>query len=281
MKEVLKKLLRKLGFLDPAFSIYWAAQPRVIAHNILYQVQGAPDGLPIPPLKLRSKVWGEYADISLFLGQTGQIQFLLDTLAECGAHVNEFQAILDFGCGAGRAIRQFPFLNTPLKKAKIFGSDINQEQIQWCRRNLPFAEFEINSPQPPLNYADKEFDLVYTFSVFTHLPESYQRAWIKELARVLKPGGFLLITTCGESYLETMTHDEQERFRDGQLVVRHGEMADKPLTYNECIAFHPPGYLERNLATGFELLRFLPGDSSWYGPRADMDHYFLKKREDD
>lgn len=277
MKDILKRLLRKTGFLDPAFAIYWATQPRVLAHNFLYRVQGAPDRLPIPPLKLRSKVWGQYADIRLFLGQAGQIQFLLDTLKECGVGTGEFEAILDFGCGAGRAIRQFPFLEPPLEKAKIFGSDINAEQVEWCRRNLPFAEFQVNSPYPPLRYADEKFDFIYTFSVFTHLPEASQRAWLAELRRVLKPDGCLLVTTCGESYTEAMTPEERERFRRGEMVVRQGELAEKPATYNECIAFHPPGYLERNLAAGFKLLRFFPGKSSWYGPLADLDHYFLRK----
>ena len=277
MKEIIKHALGKIGLQDAASIAYRAANPRILYHNLKFRLRGAPDRLPIPPARLRTRVWGEYVDIRLFLAQQGQIQFLLDTLSANGARTDEFEAVLDFGCGAGRAIRQFPFLDRPLKKTKIFGTDINPDQIEWCRRNLPFAEFAVNEPHPPLRYRDATFDFIYNFSVFTHLPESLQMAWMEELKRVTKPGGFLLITTCGESYFETLDSDEQEQFRQGQLVVRHGDKATAPETYNECIAFHPRSYVEAKLAHGFKLLHFVPGTSSWHGPRADLDHYFLKK----
>lgn len=218
-------------------------------------------------MKLRLLVWGEYADIRNFFQAQHQAQYLIDVLAQAGAATDDFQAILDFGCGAGRAIRQFPNLKKPLKKAKVCGTDINREQINWCRRNLLFAEFEVNQPYPPLTYSNEKFDFVYTFSVFTHLTESQQYVWINQLSRVLKPGGYLLITTCGESYFETLTENEKEQFREGRLVVRHGDLAGIPSTYAECIA----------LAEGFDLIHFSPGVPSPTGPKGEMDHYFLRR----
>lgn len=277
MKEAIKKLLQKTGLLEPAFILYWTARPSVIAHNIAYWLHGSPDGLPVPPLKLRSKVWGAYTDIHLFLQQEEQIQQLLEVLSVHGADVQNFQSILDFGCGAGRAIRQFTALKEPLKKAKIHGSDINEEQIQWCRQNLPFAEFSINLPHPPLPYADETFDFIYTFSVFTHLSESQQLEWIKELWRVLRPGGYLLLTTCGKAYFDSLSPQEKEEFCCGQLVVRHSEAAGDASLYNECIAFHPVEYLVNQLATDFEVIEFQAGSFPKDGPKLAMDHCFLRK----
>jgi ubiquinone/menaquinone biosynthesis C-methylase UbiE len=64
-----------------------------------------------------------------------------------------------------------------------------------------FAQFEVNGLAPPLAYEANHFDFIYALSVFTHLPESLQTAWMSELARVLKPGGYLLMTTHRECYL--------------------------------------------------------------------------------
>lgn len=277
MKERIKKLLWRAGLLESAFTLYWAARPGAILHNIPYWIKGAPDGLPIPPLGLRSRVWGAYTDIKTFLQQEDQMKQLLDVLERSGARLEEFEAILDFGCGAGRAIRQFPALKERLKRARVHGSDINREQIEWCKRHLPFAEFRLNNPAPPLSYEADTFDFIYTFSVFTHLSESQQREWMDELRRVMKPGGYLLLTTCGEAYFDTLGPQEKEAFRRGRLVVRHGDASGDAERYNECIAFHPKDYLFKELAEGFEVVEFQAGSFPENGPRLAMDHSFLRK----
>ena len=58
------------------------------------------------------------------------------------------------------------------------------ELVDWCRENLPFAEVRRNGAAPPLPAGDSEFSLIYAFSVFTHLGETAQRAWMRELERV-------------------------------------------------------------------------------------------------
>ncbi len=277
MKNSVKEALRRIDFLEVAFCIYWLARPRVVYHNIPYCFRGAEDGLPIPPLRLRSLVWGEYVDLRNFFKEQGQLDYLFEVLAGKGADVEEFRAILDFGCGAGRALRQVPYLKRSLEKATFHGSDINPIQIDWCKRNLPFAQFEVNSATPPLAYSNEQFDFIYTFSVFTHLSEAQQFTWIAELSRVLKPGGYLLITTCGESYFETLSENEKTQFRQDQLVVRHRELAGIPQSYADCIAFHAVSYVRERLTKGFELIHFSPAIASRTGPKGEMDHFFLRK----
>lgn len=52
-------------------------------------------------------------------------------------------------------------------------------------------------------YPDAFFDIVYSVSVFTHLPEEMQLSWLEELRRVAEKGGYLLLTTHGMELLST------------------------------------------------------------------------------
>jgi 2-polyprenyl-3-methyl-5-hydroxy-6-metoxy-1,4-benzoquinol methylase len=284
VRRSLEQKLRELRSLGIASGIRASANPRalyhdtrlklrLLFHNAPYWLKGAPDGLPIPPLKLRRLIWDECADIRVFFQRSARVQYILDVLNHHGANIRSFEAILDFGCGAGCDIRQFRHLTL---KAKVHGTDINPEQIDWCRANLPFADYAVNQPHPPLVYSDEKFDFIYTFSVFTHLSEPQQFMWVNELARVLRPGGYLLITTCGDSYLGLLTQHEREQFRAGRLVVRNAELAGIPSSYGTCIVYHPVEYVKEKLAKGFELIQFSPAEAS--GPVGEMDQYFLKKQ---
>lgn len=151
---------------------------------------------------------------------------------------------VDVSCNTGTAL-----------KRPEHGCDYNAELISWCRKNLSFAQFETNQLTPPLPYDDASFDFVYSVSVFTHLPEPLQFAWISDLERVLKPGGLALITTHGEAALQKLTPSEQCDFRAGKLVVRYEEA---PGT-NLCVTFHPFEYVRGKLAQQFEVIDFAPG----------------------
>lgn len=237
-----------------------------LGRNIQFRLRGAPDGLPIPPDELIASVAG-ICEISWFLeiGRRGA-ESTIRVLERNGVHIADLRSILDFGCGCGRVIRHLGSLKTP----KLYGSDYNGRVIEWCRRNLSFAGFEANGLCPPLNYADEAFDLVYSLSVLTHLPEALQLQWVKELWRVISPGGYLLITTHGESYLSVMLPEEQERFRAGHLVTRSETHAGT----NACATFHPPAYVRRTLADGFDVVDFVP-EGAKGNPHQDV--FLLRK----
>ena len=121
----------------------------------------------------------------------------------------------------------------------------------WCADNLTFADFEVNTLEPPLPYEDDRFDLVYSVSIFTHLDEVLQRPWIEELARVVRPGGLVLVTVTGpELATELLRPEDLERFERGELVVKRSELAGM----NACAAYHPARYIREELARGFELV---------------------------
>ena len=103
--------------------------------------------------------------------------------------------LLDWGCGCGRVTAHFLSVHDGLK---VFGCDIDTEAIAWCNEYLPTGSFTAISPWPPTPYKDAAFDLIVSYSVFTHLTREAQNAWLGEVRRVLAPGGLFLASTHGE-----------------------------------------------------------------------------------
>jgi SAM-dependent methyltransferase len=258
----MRDLLTRAGERDPQGIS--ASLPRLVAEirdlreictRIQYQTAIAPDGLPIPPPELHAIVSGtDGLDAAQFLEVgRGCAEGITKLLGKCQVRLNEQHAILDFGCGCGRIIRHFHTLEGP----RLYGTDYDRRLVEWCQRNLPFAEFGVNNLQPPLTYADDTFDLVYAFSVFTHLSEPLQKSWLSELARVLRPGGYLLMTTQGEPYADQyLAPHEREQFHHGRMVVQQNGRQPGEGSYN---AYHPISYVRETLAKGFEVAEFVPG----------------------
>jgi SAM-dependent methyltransferase len=211
-----------------------------------------PDGLPIPPARLRVLVDG-HGDPDRFLGDAaasaGMIEYTLD---QAGVDLAQLGSILDFGCGCGRVARHWAELEGP----ELHGCDYNPELVQWCGANLLFMAFRVNEAGPPVPYEDASFDLVYAISILTHLTEPLADTWIAEFGRILKPGGLLLVTTHGDKFRDRLTGDEPDRYDRGEMVVQRSRMAGK----NACAAYHPPAYVTGRLLSGFELVTSVTGE---------------------
>jgi len=249
VSEALRATLRRTGLLP------WARRLRLLERRLRFLPEnlrywrGRREELPVPPLALIDLVSGQ-PDIPWFLeGGRRAAASIREALDRQDVRLESLRAILDFGCGCGRVARHWSRV-----PGDVHGCDIHPRLVEWCRRHLDFARFERNHLEPPLPYRDGGFDLVYALSVFTHLPESLQRPWIREMERVLAPGGFLLITTHGDSYVGDLDDRERTAFAAGRLVVREAGEAGS----NLCGAYHPPAHVRSTLAAGFEVLDFRP-----------------------
>jgi SAM-dependent methyltransferase len=220
----------------------------------------APDGLPLPPRPLRFRVAGT-ADIVPFL-QGGELaaDTVRDLLAAGGRPIEQCAAILDFGCGCGRVLRRW----SNLTNTAVYGTDLNPALVAWCQEQLKFASVSVNSPEPPTAYADGQFDAIYAFSVFTHMPADSQRRWLNEFRRILKPGGLLIFSTHGSYYLSRLRESERNQYLKGQMVVRFASASGS----NLCNTFHPETFVRRELATGWNVASFTP-EGARGNPRQD------------
>jgi 2-polyprenyl-3-methyl-5-hydroxy-6-metoxy-1,4-benzoquinol methylase len=286
MKTFLKKIAKGvLRIVAPGAKPYLIAQRleemssklkkrvRLVALNTVSRLKGAPDGLPLPPAQLMFLVQGTTNVREFLTDGRGSAQGILDVLHGSGIDIGSSMRVLDFGCGCGRVIRHLHGMTG----ARFNGSDYNPQLIEWCQRSLRFGQFDVNGVSPPLVYEKEQFDLVYALSVFTHFPEDLQSAWMSELSRVLKPGGHLLMTTQGESFLPHMSEKERRDFRSGCLVVREqGTVGGNPF-----FAVHPPEYVKTHLPPDLAVVSFVPETRRRGQPPSRLcwqDGYVLVKR---
>lgn len=203
-------------------------------------------GFAVPPVELAfdayHKVdWTDYHEV----GQRHAGFFASLIRQHCIAS-DDF-TVLEWGCGPGRLIRHMPGLLAGFDP-RVIGTDYNPATIDWCKAKLPGMEFALNHLAPPLPFPDNSVDATYNFSVFTHLSAEMHEAWIAELYRVLKPGGFLITTTHGDYYRYLMTQkSEVATYERGDLVVQNQFEEGKKWFF----AIHPERYVRDTLLKDF------------------------------
>ena len=123
-----------------------------------------------------------------------------------------YEAVLDVGCGSGRlAVPLTRYLNSA---ARYEGFDLSEAAIDWCRENIsmkfPQFRFQVSdvrnnayarrirrrpkASRYTFPYEDNSFDFVFLTSVFTHMVSADMERYVREIARVTKPGGRCLTT---------------------------------------------------------------------------------------
>lgn len=138
-----------------------------------------------PPESLR-RVGQDFLD-----GGRRNVEMMRTVLLRHGCDLRDANGILDFGCGVGRMIR---WLSDEAAQQPVWGVDIEVAAIRWAQQHLspPFL-FSTCTTAPHLPFDDRSFGLVYAGSVFSHI-EDLADAWLLELRRITRPGGYLYLT---------------------------------------------------------------------------------------
>jgi len=97
--------------------------------------------------------------------------------------------ILDFGCGDGLMTN---YLQEVFFEANVIGVDQSEEKVMRARKNYPGISFQ-HIAQKRLPFADNTFDALVAADVLHHISRSEHQRWLKELMRVLKPGGYFIL----------------------------------------------------------------------------------------
>ena len=158
---------------------------------------------------------------------------------------------LDFGCGAGRVLRHFA---AEAETAELWGCDLNRAAIEWIEENLvpPFHALA-NDAEPPLPFPDGHFDLIWAYSVFTHLGESWSR-WLCELHRLLSADGVLIATVATGEMATTFTGRRFDGDRVGMLVRSPGAAWNVGGPF----VVHSQWWIQAHWGRAFEVVHFGP-----------------------
>jgi ubiquinone/menaquinone biosynthesis C-methylase UbiE len=142
--------------------------------------------------------------------------------------------ILDVGCGTGG---MFQVLND---YGSLVGLDASDLAIGFARRRQSAHLLRAALPRLPLGTAS--FDLVTAFDVLYHRQVGDDQLALREIARVLKPGGHLLLSEPAIELLRS-AHDEAfenaRRYTTGGMgrKLRAAGFAIKRLSYSNCLIF--------------------------------------------
>jgi glycosyltransferase involved in cell wall biosynthesis/2-polyprenyl-3-methyl-5-hydroxy-6-metoxy-1,4-benzoquinol methylase len=240
------------------------------------------DGLPaLPPEDIQVR----------FCGRSGQLaieqamefyKVIREASKNSGKSLEDMTAILDFGCGWGRIFRCF------LREAHpgvLRGCDVMPEMIQLCKSLINDYEFIQNKSLPPTSFNENTFDLIYAYSVFSHLSEEAHKLWLQEFHRIMKPGGILVLTTRPREFIDYWPKlpyiknldvkgamDEYDTGKFVYIPTGGGDNLDESF-YGEAAISEQ--YIKENWSQLYNVEKFLDGV-----PHVDQKIIIMKKKLD-
>ena len=129
--------------------------------------------------------------------------------------LNGDSRILEIGCGSGRL--PIGLISTNQSIANYVGVDVDVEAIRWCERwiasehsKFQFAHIDVHNerynPKGAIRLddrfrfevVDQSCDIIYLYSVFTHMEIDDVKVYLREFKRNLAPEGRVFLT----AYLE-------------------------------------------------------------------------------
>lgn len=108
------------------------------------------------------------------------------------------KVILDLGCWSG----QYTKLAVKFAK-KTFGMDPSKQSIVFARKKITSAQFKVGSVLK-IPFKENFFDFIIFSEVVEHIPSGTEKKAISEIKRVLKPNGYLLISTPSNHLLSVL-----------------------------------------------------------------------------
>ncbi len=170
--------------------------------------------------------------------------------------------ILDFGCGWGRLIRYFA---KDVPEGSLCGCDPDERILNVCLDTKVPGILRRSEYRPRGLPFEEKFDLIYAYSVFTHLSERTHWECLQAVHDALAPDGIVILTVRPRSFIEikgtglSQVSDEAadvmaRQFDKGQFVFFPYNLSpiNGEITYGE--AAIPYAYIKQHWTKMFHLI---------------------------
>jgi SAM-dependent methyltransferase len=156
-------------------------------------------------------------------GSAYYADLVADALGNTALGLEAGQVVLDFGCSSGRVVR---VLAAAYPDIEWHGCDPNDDAVSWASDHLAGIHFQHGPEHPPLGGEGGRFDVVYAISIWSHFSERAALAWIGEMARIVRPGGRLVLTAQGSQTIAEQaaagSRPASQVFEILRALYRHG-----------------------------------------------------------
>ena len=161
------------------------------AQQALLAVSEPPARLAGPPAGRLADGFTGHSGFELITQSRGFYRRLKDLYARHGAKPLSESRVLDFGCGWGRLTR---YVARDVEPENLFGCDPNLWILDLCKQTrVPARIAGIEEVPSALPFREK-FDLIFAFSVFTHLSEETHQSCLRVIHAGLEPSGVVVLT---------------------------------------------------------------------------------------
>jgi SAM-dependent methyltransferase len=163
------------------------------------------------------------SDAEFLAAATGVVNDLEAELGRLKAEQRGNWRALEIGCGSGRLMR-------PMSRhfLEIHGVDVAADAVRQARENLqdvPHAHPREIHGTSLEDFGDQSFDFVYSFALFPYIPSrELVLAFLREIHRVLRPGGLARLHFNGSAGTGFSSHDllEFAQSHDFQVLALDG-----------------------------------------------------------
>lgn len=195
-REQALRRLRVLGLDDFGFILWSMPNPRLPKLSKL---------LPAMASAEVQRHWTGRSGIALLKPSVNFVRVVAYNYARLtGSTLGESSTILDYGCGYGRIARLMYYFGD---EQGVTGVDPWERSIEMCRQAGLGPNFKQSEYLPQtLPVGEIKFNLIYAYSVFTHLSEQASLAALSAVRRHIKDAGVLVITIRPVEYWQLARH---------------------------------------------------------------------------